>query len=980
MLRYFFKSLHIIGWFLLTCLAAVFFILYTQTGLYATLYLVKKFGPGVLSYKTAQGYLMGDFSVDGVHYRQEGINVRAARVSLQWEPSALLHQQVSIKQLTLNRLNVMDIAMQEVKISGNAILTESLPISVNIDWKIAQPLYSKSLPFCLYEEGSKKTAYTPVLRPFLYSSELSSSKKSPLPHPLKKGGASDQRSLLTKEKVYRQYMTKIEGEYQPTENSPMNQISGKIQINGNEKDYKIHAVIVRPFDLDFEGEVQNLWEENPQFSLLASWKKILLDNQSAMETSGEAYLSGGLNHYQGEIDASLNLDQGTIYPFNAHIKATPTNVNAKLTVGDKTHLLADLSVEGKHTPLFNLNWTMTIPNIAVFTENNPMAKKAAISPGTSQNEFAGAFDAKGTIKGLSTDLTFNSTIQASELKYQPLYIKKIMSHINISHIFTDKLSADVDLQINSGDLIYTTDTEKNIIPFEKFNTKINWKNNILKTNVEWIFDAAKKFEGTVIIQPITWKNFDIKELAKHKLSGKLLFAMNNLDFVNAETSPLKQIKGTFQANINLSGNLAEPVWAGAANLQAQGTLPDLGITLNQINVELQNTSKNMKLNGKIISGSHTLSIIGESSTPTLETFKAKITGNDFMIMNTPEYKISATPDLNIQWSQKPGEVGKIVIDGTIDVPFAKIQPLEFTESVELPSDVVFISDKKEKKEATPFFELDSRITVRLGKDVQIQTHGLKGRLEGSVDVIDKNNASTTGEGEIRIVQGTYNAYGQLLDLEKGEADFTGGAIDNPQLLIRAIRTFNSSTNFSPISNNAIPAQMSGTLPETSLTEFNKITVGIEITGTAENPIVKLFSNPATLSQADILSFLVLGRPMSQASSADGALLMRALSALNVGGGQETQIVQQLQKTFGLDVLNVETSSQYDSSQNSMTNNTSLVIGKKLSARLFIDYSIGLMQDTNILKIKYLLTPNWIFQTSTDGTNEGADIIYSITKN
>lgn len=956
MLRYFFKSLHIIGWFLLTGVAALFFILYTHTGLYTTLYLVKEFGPGVLSYKAAHGYLMGKFSIDHVHYRQEGINVRAKQVSLKWEPSALLHRQIAIKRLTFTRLNVMDIALQEVKISGNAMLTESFPISVNINWKITQPLYSKSLPFCLNEEGSAKTAYTPALRPFLYSSKSS-----------------------TDEKVYRQYMTKIDGKYQPTENSPLNHISGKIQIDGNTKNYKIHAVIIRPFDLDFEGEVQNLWEDNPQFSLLASWEKILLDNQSAMETSGDAYLSGDLNNYQGEINASLNLDQDTIYPFNGNIKATPTHVNAKLTIGEKSHLLADLSVDGQHTPLFNLNWAMTIPNIVVFTKNDPMAKKAAIS-NPSQNKLAGALHATGTIKGLSSDLTFSSTLQASELKYQPLYIKKITSHINIPHIFTDKLSADIDLQVNSGDLIYTTDTEKNVIPFKKFNTKINWKNNILKTNVEWIFDAAKKFEGEIIIQPITWKNFDIKQLAKHKLSGHLLFAMNNLDFVNSETSPLKQIKGTFQAKINLSGNLAEPVWDGVANLNAQGTLPDLGITLNQINVELKNTPKNMHLDGKIVSGAHTLSITGESQTATLETFKAKITANNFMVMNTQEYQISATPDLSIQWNQKPGEIGKIIIDGTIDVPSAKIQPLEFTESVELPSDVVFVSDKKEEKESTPFFELDSNINVRLGKNVQIQTHGIKGRLEGAVMVIDKNNAATAGQGEIRIVDGTYNAYGQQLDLEKGEADFTGGAIDNPQLLIRAVRTFNTTTSISPISNSAIPTPMPTTAPEASFSQFNKITVGIQITGTVENPIVQLFSNPATLSQADILSFLVLGRPMSQASSADGALLMRALSALNVGGGQETQIVQQLQKTFGLDVLNVETSSQYDSSQNAMTNNTSLVIGKKLSARLFIDYSIGLMQDTNILKIKYLLTPNWMFQTSTDGTNEGADIIYSITKN
>ncbi len=981
MLRYFLKSLHIIGWLLLTCVAALCFILYTQSGLYTALYLVKEFGPGVLSYKAAHGYIMGDFSVDRVHYRQAGINVRAARVALKWSPSALWHQQASIQQLTLSRLKVMDIGIEEVKLSGTVTLAESFPLSLQIDWKIDQPLYSKAMPFCLDEQSSKKTAYHPALRPFLYASSLK--RHSPY--------------ITPGEIVYRQYMTKIDGNYQASENSPMNHINGQITIDGNEKIYKIHALVINPFDLDFEAELQNIWEANPQFSLLASWEKILIDNQSTIQTSGDAYLSGDLNHYQGQIDATLQLDTNTIYPLNANIQATPTMVNAKILAGDKFRTLGELTIQGEHTPMFNLNWNLLVPNIAVFT-GNTIPQPSSIQEGQrkntsrsrlphpsaprndeTENNFSGSLNAQGNIKGLSTDLTFTSTLQASELKYQQLYIKKILSHINIPHIFTNKLSADLDIQVKSGDLIYMTDTEKNIIPFKTFNTTIQWKKDILKTKINWIFDAAKRFEGACTIQPITWKNFDIKQLDKHKLSGNLLFAMNNLDFVNSETSPLKQIKGTFQATIKLGGSLANPVWDGTANLKAQGNLPDLGIMLNQINIELKNTPKNMHLNGKITSGAHTLSITGESKTPTLETFKAKVTATNFPVMNTKEYQITATPDLNIQWSQKPGEIGKIIIDGNIDIPSARIQPLEFTDSVELPPDVVFVSDKQKKEETTPFFELDSRINVRLGNDVLIQTHGIKGQLEGAVAIIDKNNAPTAGEGEIRLVKGTYNAYGQILDIERGEADFTGGAIENPQLLVRAVRTFNTSNNFSPISNNAIPTQ-ANTVPTTSLTQFNKITVGIEITGTVENPVVRLFSNPSTLSQADILSFLVLGRPMSQASSADGALLMRALSALNVGGGGETQIVQQLQQTFGLDVLNVETTSQYDSSQNSMTNNTSLVIGKKLSTRLFIDYSIGLMQDTNILKIKYLLTPNWILQTTTDGTNEGVDIIYSITKN
>lgn len=703
-------------------------------------------------------------------------------------------------------------------------------------------------------------------------------------------------------------------------------------------------------NIQLSGNIQNIFNKTPQFIANVVWKNIIADT---LNTSGKADLSGDINQYQGQLNATLMTIDKKIYPINANIQATQKIVQAKIIAGDTSSLLGEFILQGQHSPTVDMHWTLDVPQLNV------------LSP------VDGKINAQGNIQGLPNDLNFMAKITGSEITHQKIVIKKIISDITLQHVQTAKMSANVDIHLNPGDLLYDDGIKKNPIPFKKLNMHMQWKNAILKASTEWIFDAAKHFKGHCAIQPFNVKTFDLEHLERQHLSGELLFAMSNLDFMNDPASPLKKIQGTLNAKFKLAGTLANPQWDGLGVIKARGEIPDLGLVFNSMNLELKSNPKHMALSGQIISGKNILSIMGESNAPFTNGFKAKMTGKNFPLMNTKEYQIDMTPDLQIQWIQNKNQPGKITIDGTIDIPSANIQPLEFTQSLQLPSDVVFVSDKEEEPSSLP--QVESHIHVRLGDDIKINTHGVTGKLTGSVLVIDKNNEPTTGEGKIQIVDGLYDAYGQKLTIDKGEASFNGGPIDNPSLFVRAIRTFNSN-------NSSSATTAADITTEAPVTQFNKITVGVEVTGYLNNPIVRLFSEPATLSQSDILSFLIIGQPMSQASSSEGALLMRALSALNVGTGESTQIMQQLQQTFGLDVLNVETASQYNSSQNTMTNSTALVIGKKLSSKLFVDYSIGLMQGTNVLKVKYLLAPRWMFQTETDGTNQGVDIIYSITKN
>ncbi len=568
-------------------------------------------------------------------------------------------------------------------------------------------------------------------------------------------------------------------------------------------------------------------------------------------------------------------------------------------------------------------------------------------------------------------------------------------HVNVnagtlSPLMTGKITFDGKLQgtqdktdfmakIMSSGMSY----EKTPIPPQTIDLNLQWQKNTLQAKTSWIINAAKnlrlktpkspaRIDGDFTIKPFRFFSLDPNHLEKQRLSGNVLFSLDSLDFLNMPTSPLKKIQGSLQAKIKLAGTLAVPLWEGVGQLNARSEIPELGLRLNNMDLTLNSNAKKMNLTGSITSGNKILSITGESFAPFTQAFTAKLSGNDFPLMNTKEYQIHITPDIQIQW-----EPGKIVLNGTVNIPYARIEPMEFSGALALPSDVEFVTDDQAEDES--LLLIDSQIKVILGKDVQLKTHGISGNLSGTVLVTDESNEPTVGDGIISLIDAQYEAYGQKLKLDKGQATFSNSPIDNPQLSVRATRVFSTTSTLSPISNSPIPTDTTDTVSTSAPTQFDKITVGIEVTGYLKNPIIRLFSIPATLSQSDILSFLVLGRPMSQASSADGALLVSALSSMNMGGLEASQITQQLQRTFGLDVLNVETNSQYDPSQNTMVNSTALVLGKMLSPRLFVNYSIGLLQDSNVVTVKYFLTPKWIFQTETDGVNQGVDFFYSFTR-
>src|SRR5690606_9017380 len=121
------------------------------------------------------------------------------------------------------------------------------------------------------------------------------------------------------------------------------------------------------------------------------------------------------------------------------------------------------------------------------------------------------------------------------------------------------------------------------------------------------------------------------------------------------------------------------------------------------------------------------------------------------------------------------------------------------------------------------------VELTFGDDVRYSGLNLETRVAGQLRLTTEPNRSANATGTLTL-SGTYNAYGQPLALERGQLLFAG-PLDDPGLDVRAVRVIDTTR------------------------------VGIELAGTVNEPRTRVFSSPA-MSEADALSYLLLGRPVT----------------------------------------------------------------------------------------------------------------------
>jgi translocation and assembly module TamB len=239
--------------------------------------------------------------------------------------------------------------------------------------------------------------------------------------------------------------------------------------------------------------------------------------------------------------------------------------------------------------------------------------------------------------------------------------------------------------------------------------------------------------------------------------------------------------------------------------------------------------------------------------------------------------------------------------------------------------------------ATPGSGIDADVRVRLGQKVTVAAQGFSGRVLGELRITERPQRPARASGELNVVDGKFSAYGQSLEIVKARLLYTGQAIGDPAIDARAERV------------------------------VRDVTAGLRVTGRVSAPRTTLYSKPE-MADGEILSYLVIGQPLTRASSADASAMIGAAAALGLRGGN--LVTRSLARSFGLDELQI--TGRPDEA------NLALNIGKYLSPRFYVGYGMGLMDRANTVRLRYLLAESWSIEAET-GTRTGADLLYSIER-
>jgi len=187
-------------------------------------------------------------------------------------------------------------------------------------------------------------------------------------------------------------------------------------------------------------------------------------------------------------------------------------------------------------------------------------------------------------------------------------------------------------------------------------------------------------------------------------------------------------------------------------------------------------------------------------------------------------------------------------------------------------------------------------------------------------------------------QGTYRAYGQDLQIERGRLIYGGGPLRNPGLDIRVSRTAPDG-----------------------------VVAGFEVRGTLFEPSLTVFSVPA-LAERDALAYVLFGRPLDRATQSEAGIANDAAAALGLQGG--SFFASKIGESVGLDEVSVQSKGGIDEA--------SLMLGTYLSPKVYVNYGIGIMDQVSTLKVRYILDRNWTVQAETGMETRGS-IQYTVER-
>ncbi|MDH5311631.1 MAG: translocation/assembly module TamB domain-containing protein, partial [Gammaproteobacteria bacterium] len=492
-------------------------------------------------------------------------------------------------------------------------------------------------------------------------------------------------------------------------------------------------------------------------------------------------------------------------------------------------------------------------------------------------------------------------------------------------IAPDSIDASTAIEVRNASVQADIDGETETVRFTRLAGNAGIVANRLDATIEVAFSEGAG-AGHVEFGMEDVRNAD------SPINGLARLGISDLSLVELFVPGIREPVGTIAGAVTIAGVAKAPALSGRIELSdGRAAIPAAGTEIRDLQLALeQREPGSLSVTGHAVSGDGSITIDGRTRLDPETGLETDITisGEDFDLLRLPDMQASASPDVRIHV-----DTDEVAVKGGLLIPNANFVVQEIPAGARKPSgDAVVMGREVDTRGGARRANVD--IDVTLGDGVSFAGFGLTTDLTGNLRVQVAPSAPVTGLGRISLVGGRYEAYGQDLEIERGELIFSG-PINNPLLDLRAVRR----------------------MPD--------VTAGIHVTGTPSQLSSEIFSEPA-MSEVEALSYLLTGHALATADMGEGDLMNKAAFAL--GMSQAGAITSQVRSSLGLETLTLQ--GGIDDSR--------IVAGKRIGGRLLVEYGYGLVDQLGTLILKYQVNERLVLESST-GSVSTLDIIYKVRR-
>ncbi|HGO5822373.1 TPA: translocation/assembly module TamB domain-containing protein [Mannheimia haemolytica] len=430
------------------------------------------------------------------------------------------------------------------------------------------------------------------------------------------------------------------------------------------------------------------------------------------------------------------------------------------------------------------------------------------------------------------------------------------------------------------------------------------------------------------------------------LSGSINIDQLTLKLIRPLLERGDSVDGNVNARLRVAGTATSPLLHGNLNiseLKARSVSMPFDITGGNLAMNFHGATST--LTGRLQTKQSELRLEGDADWRNLNAWKTRVhaQANRFRVDIPNLARVEISPDIQVVATPT-----LLTLSGNIDVPWARIEVEKLPEhAVSVSDDEVIMDGSASKK--VPFNQreipaqtaggmaINADIKINIGNDVKLKAYGLNSNVNGLLSV-RRGKQGLGLYGQVHLDEGRFAAYGQDLLIRKGDISFAGSP-SQPSLDIEAIRN---------------PDAM----------EDPTITAGVRVTGLADNPTVKVFSDPA-MSQNEALSYILTGRSLESSGDASSSNAVAA-ALLSMSLSKSSKLVGDVGSAFGLKDLSVSTAGIGD--------NTKVEVSASLSPRFRVKYGVGVFAPLTELTLRYNLTPRLYLQWVSN-INQAVDLMY-----